>query len=208
MARTALATSAQVLSTANMQNATEAGGSDVVTAAIEEAEEEVAEDYGDPVKKTWFHLDSNQTKYEFRTDRRLIYRIDRVWLRNDDNSITEYTSGTASESSKEFTLDTDENSITFASSTVQTHDGKIVEVHYVPQIIHKLVRNKAALYLLDQGTTTNGEDNTPTLATRIFQRIQRLEKSMMPTTAVGSEDEINYDPTRGEYVPQRRFVTY
>ena len=209
MTRVALATEAQVLQTAKKDGVSEVGGSAVVTEAIDEAEEEVFEDFGDQIRKSTFFLDSTQVEYEFKIDRRKTFRIDRVWVRLDDNSIRVYTEGdTASESTQVFTHNTDRNTITFHSDTVSTYDARRVEVHHVPNIFHQLVRNKAALHLLDSDSLTNSEENTPTLGTRIFQRIQRLEKSLTPTAAVGSEDEINYDPTFGEVVPQRRFRTY
>lgn len=209
MVRVALATEAQVLQTAKKDNATEVGGSAIVTEAIDEAEEEVFENYGDPIRKSTFLLDSTQTEYEFNIDRRKTYRIDRVWVRLDDNSIRVYTEAVAaSETLLNFSYDSDRNSITFHTDTINSYNGNRVEVHYVPNIFHQLVRNIAALHLLDADSLTNAEENTPTFGTRIFQRIKRLEAALTPSTAVGSEDEKYWDPTYGTVVPQRRFRTY
>jgi len=179
----------------------------VVTDAVEEAEIEVTNDYGNPTKKSTFTLDSTQTRYEFRSDDKKTYRIDRVIIRENNNTRRTYTSGTASETNQEYTEDLEFNTITFHSDTVSDWNGHRVEVDYVPTYIHWLIRLKATLYLLENTNSVNADEQTPTGVNRIVNRIKRIEDSLTPI-AVGSTNEKDYDPTIGEVIPQRRFRTY
>lgn len=208
MTRTDLATSEQVLQDSKNDDADDIGGDDVVTAAIDEAEEEVLGDYGDPPKRSTFVLDSTQTDYEFRIDKRKTFAIEKVYILTDSNIRREYTNGEASESSQTYRKDLDFNKITFAAATVLAYDGNRVIIDYIPNYIHWLVRLKAALHLIDRDAITNAEEGTPVLGLRILQRIDRIEKSINTPAAVGSEDEKYYDPTVGEVIPQRRFRRY
>lgn len=209
MTRVALATRAQVIRAANFQTNDEAGGEDVIDDAIKEAEMEALNVFGDPVRKSTFIIENSQTKYEFQVDKKQVYRVDLVIIRDDNNNRITYTAdSTASETSLTYVEDLEYNTITFAQATINAYDGNRVEVHYVPYAINTLVRLKAAIYLLDHSGVTNAEDGTPTLRTRLMEQCDRIEKAIQEWKVVGSEDEKNYDPTYGDYIPQRRFYTY
>jgi len=152
-------------------------------------------------------LDSTQTKYEFRSDDKKTFRIDRVIIRENDNTRRTYISGTASEDDQEYTEDFEHNTITLHSDTISAWDGHRVEVDYVPTYIHWLIRLKAVLSLMENTNSVNADDQTPTGVTRILNRIERIEKGVTPL-AVGSTNEENFDITSGEIIPQRRFRTY
>ena len=209
MTRTTLCTVAQVLQTAGYNHEDEVGGADVVNEFIEEAEAEVSGDWGDPIKNANFILDSNNTRYEFRNDNKETYRIDLILIREDDNDrrvYTEVASGDdPSEASQTYSKDFEFNTITLASETVSARDGSRVEITYVPAAFHHLVRLKAALSLIDKTNVMNAEEGMPAIAIRLMSRVKRLEKALTDAVAVGSEDEINYDPTLGDTIPQRRF---
>ena len=212
MTRIALCTVAQALQTAGYDHEDEVGGQDVVDSAIEEAESEIAGDWGDPIKKANFMIDSTQTKYEFRNDNKEVYRIDLMLIREDDHSRRIYTEvaseGDPSEDDQTYSKDFEFNTLTLSSETISTWDGKRVEIIYVPSAFHHLVRLKAALSLIDKTNVMNAEEGMPAIAIRLMSRVKRLETALTNAVAVGSEDEINYDPTLGETIPQRRFVTY
>lgn len=192
-----------------MATADELGGSEVVDDAIDEADSEVLNDYGDPSKKSTFWIDNNQTKYEFRVDLKKVFRIDRVFIRDDDNNRVEYTSdSTASESTKKYVKDLEFNTITFASDTISARAGNRVEVHFVPNEIHLMAVSKAALYILDRADTVNSGETSSNLGLRLLQRVTRLENSIMLDQATGSTNNIHFDPTFGDVIPQRRFRTF
>ena len=86
--------------------------------------------------------------------------------------------------------------------------GRDIEINYVPAAFHHLVRLKAALSIIDKTNVMNAEEGMPAIAIRLMSRIKRLEKALTSAVVVGSEDEINYDPTLGETISQRRFRTY
>ena len=212
MTRTALCTIAQVLQTTGFNQEDEVGGQEVVDEAIEEAEAEVAGDFGDPIRKINFMIKNTETKYEFRVDNKETYRIDLVIIRKNDHSrrvYTEVASGASpSEADQTYSKDFEFNTLTFASATINAWNGMRVEVSYIPAGFHHLVRLKAALSLIDRTNVMNAEEGMPAIAIRLMSRIKRLEKALTDLVVVGSEDEINYDPTLGETIPQRRFVTY
>ena len=207
MARTTLATNAQVLQTASFNSDDEVGGEDVVDEAISEAEAEVSGNYSEPIKRATFTLVSLQTKYEYRNDNEQIYRIDQVFVIDSNNNRIEYTNGTASEVNHQFTLDTEFNTVTFHSDTISTYDGMRVLVNYVMLAHHQLVKLKAALSLIDTSNLVNGEENMPAIAIRLMGRIKRIENSLTPFSE-GSTNNSFYDGTRGEVIPQRRFHTF
>jgi hypothetical protein len=205
MTRVDLCTSAQVLQTARFNTADEAGGSDVVTEAIEEANIEVTNDYGDPAAISNFSLLSTHTKYEFRNDNVRVYRIDRVVIYDDNHEQIVYTADTsASETGLKYVQDLEFNTITFHADTIAKYDGRICVVHYLPYSVHLLARTKAALFLLDRSNVTNGAENTPTLGVRLIQRIGRIEEAIQSDLAVGSEENKWYDPTYGVTIRQLR----
>ena len=209
MTRTAVVTNKEVLQTAGFRSEEEVGGSDAVTAAIEEAESEVSNNFMNPYRKATFVLENTITRYEFRIDARKVYRIDNVIIRRDDNTRRVYTAAeTASESSQNYVKDLEFNTITFASGTVSQFNGNRVEVDYVPIEIHWLTRLKAAMFLLDSTSVVNGEVDFPVITRRIFDRINRIQDAAAIPEAIGSEDEKFYDPTIGEIIPQRRFRTF
>jgi len=208
MTRVALCTQAQVIQTANFSSIDDVGGKDVVTEAIDEADIEVFEDYGDPLKRTTFSLDSDQADYEFWMDNTKTYRIDHVYIIDGDNNRTEYTDGTASEDDKEYTKDLEFNKITFHADTIAAYSGDRVMVEFVPDVFHILARTKAALFLQDKSNVVNANEDTPSLALRFIQRIKRIEDGIKVNVAFGSGNERFYDPTYGEVIPQRRFFTY
>lgn len=208
MARVALATQAQVVQTAKLNTVDDAGGSNVVDEAIDEASTEVTDDYGDPSKRSTFVLDNTQARYEFRADNKKAFRIDRVFIRDSNNNRINYTAGTASEANKEYTEDLEFNTISFASDTLNAFNGNRVEVHYVMNAIHQLVRNKAALFLLESTNVTNATENTPVTIQRIMARITRLQNGIAIHQAQGSSNNLHFDPTFGEVIPQTRFWTF
>ena len=211
MTRTTLCTVPQAIQTAGYNHVDEVGGEDIVNEFIEEAEAEVAGDWGDPIKLINFMIVDTQTKYEFRNDNVETNRIDRVVIRQDNNSSRVYTDAgddNPSESGLTYTKDFEFNTITFSSATISAQNGRRVEVTYLPASFHHLVRIKAALSIIDKTHVINAEEGMPAIAIRLMSRVKRLEKALTTAAAVGSEDEKHYDPTRGKTIPQRRFRTY
>ena len=208
MTRTSLCTVAEAINAAGFNNKEEAGGTSFVQSAIDEADEEIFGEFGDPPKMSTFSLDNTQLRYEFRNDNKQVYRIDKVIIRGDNNERIVYTAGTASESALEYTEDLEFNTISFAQETVDAYSGRRVEVQYSPNTLHLLVVTRAALYLLEQSAVTNAQENAPSQLSRLRNRAKRLEQSIRPDMCIGSEDNKHYDETYGVVIPQRRFWTY
>lgn len=168
--------------------------------------------WGDPKRKINFIIQSPNTRYEYRVDNKKTYRLDQVLIIENDNSRRTYTEADSgddpSEDDQTYTWDSEFNTLTFSAATISAWDGNMVIINYVPNEFHHLVRLKAALSILDATVITNTTEDTPALAIRFMTRIKRLENASAAPVAIGSTNERFYDPTLGENVPQRRFVTY
>jgi len=203
-----LATVAQVIASAGFDNVDEVGGTSQINEIIQEAETEVENDFGNPSRRSYFYIVDSNLNYEFRSDNKKTYRIDHLYIIDSDNTRTEYTEGTASETGKEFTYDEEFNKITFAQATITANSGNRVIVLYVPNAMHELVKLKAATAIKDSSTTTNSDEGTPAGTIRLLSRVKKLETAFATEQAVGSTNEILYDPTYGELIEQRRFRIY
>ena len=209
MDRTTIVTQAEVVRTLRVQTVDEAGGSDLVDDAIQYAEDLISEDFGDPMERSRFSLNSNNTIYEIRNDNKKIFRINTVLIRKNDNDRRVYTgTTTASELGLTYVFDNEFNTITFASETISAWNGRIVEVTYVPSSYYNLVKTHAALYLLETSNIVNGQEEAPTQLISLRHRVKILSEAMTTCEAVGSANERYYDPTLGKYIKQRRFTKY
>lgn len=181
-------------------------GSDV-DIAIETAQEEIFDDYGDSVH-TQFNIISTRRVYEFRKNRQETHEIKFVFVKNPQLPPQD-TINRNEIISASYTPDLNANTLSFSADQVGGWNASICEVNYIPKSWHHLAKNKAALNLLDsEGAQINpgeGEPESPRI-TRIAKRIRRLEGTVAPKQAVGSFENIEFDErTDKEIVDQRRF---
>ena len=192
-----------------MVDADAAGGEDVVEDAIDEAETVVTDDWYDSKRSTFSIVDANTTKFEFRSNKKKTFRVDRVWIYNDDNTYVEYTDAdTASEDNLNYVEDLEFNTITFHADTISAYNGKRVIVDWIPDALHQLIKCKAALIIKSEAVEFTDGDIIPSAIKSLLSRIKSIENSLSDLEAVGSNDEINYDPTYGDLIPQKRFIVY
>jgi len=169
-------------------------GSDEVLDAIEDANAYIFSEYGAPIKKTYFYVESGSYTYDFTGNDRPVYRVDDVNI----GTGTDVNISTGS-----YTVNLRQGFITFSpTSTIDNSAGTEVEVKWVPKLYNTLAKNLAALDLIEATKIVDGEEITSPEARKIQARIDRCKEILRPKGAYGSTMFENYDERRGEYVPQ------
>lgn len=207
---TALATRAQVLEVAyGRSSGVDVSGSQVDT-AIEDASAEVFADYN-YARRVRFSILSSRTQYEFRPTRLETFSVERVFVNspninpNNEPNRNEVPSGSLSGS---YTEDLTANKITITSASAGSWNGSWMEIDFFPIEWHQLVKNKAALNLLDasmaQMNPGEGDTDNPRVS-RIAKKIRRIQGQIQPVKAVGSYENYDYDVRERSILYQRRF---
>ncbi len=203
---TALATRAQVLEISHGRSGSVDISGSIVDVAIDDAESEVFTKYG-YTRRIKFVVLSSRTQYEFRPTRLETFSVERVFVNspniNPNNAINrnEVNSGS-------YTTDLNANTITISSGLAGSYNGSYLEVDFFPIEWHKLVKNKAALNVIDTDMTQmnpgEGDTDNPRVS-RIAKRIRRIEGNISPVMAIGSYENIDYDVRDRDSITQRRF---
>ena len=176
-----------------------------ILSAIEDAEQEIFSRFGDSMKSQFF-IEEDQTEYEFRPNNEKTYFIRQLVIDDPDND----DSGMSYQPSGSYTVNLNVNKITFSTTQASQWAKRYCYVDFIPYTWHLLAKNKAALNLLDGDaavmTPGEGDVDNPRVA-RIARRISRIESDIMPYGAVGSYEEVDYDPRTYDrpYITQKRF---
>jgi hypothetical protein len=169
-----LATFEDVLRLARLQRHYDLG-SDVVYDAIRNASEEIYYKYGDPVKKTYFYLDTGTGVtggvYDFTKDLGPVYQVREVFVDTQYPDIVPNTS---------FQVDYGQGKIKFSDSFLGSYQGKYVYVHWVPSVVNLLVKNMAALELTEGELVLNGRDTSNPQTQRLREKIGELGSYLAP----------------------------
>ena len=203
---TALATRAQVqLIAFGRSLGLDVSGSETDT-AIEDASAEVFADYN-YAKRVRFSVLSSRTQYEFRPTRLETFSVEKVFVNspniNPNNEPNRNEVGSGS-----YTVDLNVNKITISSGLAGSWHGSWLELDFFPEEWHQLVKNKAALNLLDasmaQMNPGDGDTDNPRVS-RIAKKIRRIQGQIQPVMAVGSFENFDYDVRERDVLFQRRF---
>jgi len=179
-------------------------GSDVDEAIIDATNEAFGRYF--PSKQSQFFIESDQTEYEFRPDNSETYLIKQLVIHDIDNADT----GMSYQSSSNYTADLNSNKLTFTAAQVAEWANRYCYVDFIPIQWHDLVKNKAALNLLDGDAALmqpgDGTIDNPRV-TRIAKRIGRIEADLKPFEVQGDRENINYEPRTVDrpYIKQLRF---
>ena len=203
---TSLATRAQVYKVAyGKSTGIDYSGSDCDT-AITDSESEIFSDYGYALRKK-VYVQSSRTQYEFRPTRAQTFSIERVFVNSPNININNAINRNLVNSSS-YTASLSQNKITISSALASQWHGSYLEVDFYPQEWHLLVKNKAALNILDgdmaQMNPGEGGTDNPRVS-RIAKRISRIQGMLQPMIAVGSFENINYDVRNREEIVQERY---
>jgi len=169
-----LATFNDVLRVARLSNY-DSLGSEEIFDAIQDASEEIYWNYGDPIKRTSFFLDSETgTKgraYNFTGDLNPVYQVRRVLVDSVDTDIV---------SGSDYEINYAEGNIRFTDAFLGSYQGKYVFVNWVPSAINLLVKNMAALNLLEGELIMAGVDVTNPQVERLKKKIEDIADYLRP----------------------------
>ena len=135
------------------------------------------------------------------------FSVERVFVNspniNPNNAINRNEVGSGS-----YTADLNANTLIISSGLAGSWNGSYLEVDFFPEEWHQLVKNKAALNLLDasmaQMNPGEGEADNPRVS-RIAKRIRRIQGQIQPVAAVGSYENFDFDVRERPTLTQRRF---
>ena len=154
----------------------------------------ISDDYGSPLQRFRVVLDNNFSVYYFNEDRKPAYSVERVILQ-DVNSIGGIQTGSVLTEGTDYTLDLNTCEITFSNDIITTESNGWVIVEFIPYQFHLLATYEAALALIDDTVTINGETFSNPDARKLKRRIDRLVKNLRPRTiAKGRRSPRVHDP--------------
>jgi len=187
------------------------GGFTELYAAINDSDDEIDEDFGNPVENTEFFMyDKSNFIFEYWPDRKKTYRIDRVVMRGSDNSRNLLTNGgsadvetatmvggvlsfngvAVADDSDTYYYDYNANVLMFPYATLLKYQSFYCEVDFVRRIFHVLSKNKAALVIAEDNPEITGDDVEHTRVARFRKRITRIENLLYSVQAVDGENAL------------------
>ncbi len=172
-------------------------GSDVVYDAIRNATETVYAMYGDPIKKTSFLIDGetgvNGLAYDFTGDRTPVYQVREVYVDSTDLDLVPNTS---------YEINYGQGAIKFTTDFVGSYNNKNIFVHWVPSSVNILIKNMAALELLEGELLLSGRNTSNPQVDRIKNTIGSIQDIIRPkgvfSPRLYDDIETGYD-----YIPQK-----
>ena len=164
---------------------------------IDDAENEVFENYGDPIRRTFVYLDSSigSTVYDFTGNRVPVYSIREV--RADGLEIPLNVGS--------WELGGNQGYIKLDSTFILDYNSKRLSIDWIPKVLHTLVAYKAALNLIDSSQIIDGEEVRNPLAMKLERRIGSLADSIRPKEVFRSTNWINWDERDSKYIYQWEF---
>lgn len=169
-----LATFDDVLRLARLQRGYDIG-SDLVYDAIRNATEEVYAMYGDPVKKTYFYLDNTTgvagVSYNFTGNLGPVYQVREVYVNSADLDVVP---------SSVYTVNYGQGTMKFDTDFIGSYNGKYVYVHWIPSSINLLVKNMAALELLETSLVYAGRNVTNPQVDHLKSKIGSVQEILRP----------------------------
>ena len=200
------------------------GGNTELNAAINDADSEIFEDYGNPLENTeFFMLSTSNFIFEYEEDRKRTYRVDRVVMRGSDNSRTLLTSGGSvnvetatmvdevlyfngvaiADDSDTYYYDYSANVLIFPHAALVKYQSYYCEVDYVKDIFHVISKNKAALTLAENNPEVTGDDVDHTRVARLRKRITRVQNTLAGFEAIDGMEAL---ANRKNLVRSRRLI--
>lgn len=167
-------------------------GSEEIYYAIKDSTEEVFYAAGNPIKQSAIYIDSSTgvegQVYNFNGEWGPVYQIREVYF-EDGNS-----SGRVSNTS--YDIDFAHGDIKFTDAFIGSYQGQMVFVNWVPTTYHLLVKNMAALDLIESENVFIGPNNTPPYVEKLKRKIQEIKDTIRPRglwTTRSENIETNYD---------------
>lgn len=176
-------------------------GSDEVYAAIQDATNQIYNEYGDPIRNTYTTIGAPSSNsypgsdtYSFTGTRQPVYQLREMLVGITDMNLV---------SGSSYTLNKNEGWVKFTSAFLTAQDGNNCVFHWVPQIYNDLCKNLAALQLIETARILETGKITTPEADRINKRIEGLRKSLTPNGIYAPKQIEEYNPFGlGDYINQ------
>ncbi len=164
---------------------------------IDDTESEVYENYGNPVKKTYFQLDSSfgSVIYDFTGNNVPVHTVQEVRI---DGRAVPLSEGS-------WSLGLSQGLIKFDSDLVIGSNSMNVSVDWIPKAFHTLATYMTALDLIDSSSIIDGEEVRNPLAVKLGRRIGSVSDSIRPKEVFRSSAYERWDERDGKFVYQRQF---
>jgi hypothetical protein len=164
----------EVIRVARMRHFDGVGSSEVYE-AIQDATDYIFENYGDPVKKSVFYLDSETgikgQSYNFTGDMKPVHQVRRVLVSSVDTDIVP---------SSVYDVDFTNGNIRFTDSFIGSYQGQNIYVHWVPKIYNIFAKNMAAVNLLEGELLMAGVDVSNPKIARLKEKVDEIKDSLRP----------------------------
>lgn len=137
--------------------------------------------YGSPMKRTHFVINDDYLTYDFTGQDNPVFAVDRITLNYSTNIQSNIGSDITNDSN--ITTDITAGQMTLTSSFVNTHQGRVIYVEWVPQLMEQLCRLKVAKNLIDITGRAAGEETEQSFTSDMMKRIKAIEKELAPRLA-------------------------
>lgn len=150
-------------------------GSEQIYYAIKDATDTVFYDMGDPIKKSLIFVDSftgvsGQT-YAFGADLAPVYQVREVFV---DDVYTQIVPSTSYE------IDYQNAYIKFTDEFIGSYQGKNVTVNWVPMVHHILIKNMAALNIVEGELLFSGTNVNSPFVQKLTRKIDEIKDAIRP----------------------------
>lgn len=150
-------------------------GSEDLYYAIKDASDTVFYEVGDPIKQTIIFLDSETgvkgQSYDMTGDLGPVYQLREVWRDIDEPQLVNTT---------DYEVDYAQGNIKFTDAFIGSYNSRYVTVNWVPTTYHILVKNLAALEILEGEMVFNNTDVESPSVKRLKTTIDRIKESIRP----------------------------
>lgn len=165
--------------------------------AINDADDWIYTQYGDPIKKTYTYFYSGSYTYRFNDDRSPVYKIDRVEFENG-NGVSELIE------TGSYTINLKDSEITFISSVVENNSGRRIDFEFIPRGYHLLCKFKAALDIAEANLITDGDKAAAATVRRLEKKFNQMVDALKPSGAYASSAVTEEGDTMGpgRYIEQ------
>lgn len=167
-------------------------GSEEIYYAIKDSTEEVFFQAGNPIKQSAIYIDSSLgvagQVYNFNGDWGPVYQIREVYYEDGNDS--------GRVSNTDYEIDFAHGDIKFTDAFIGSYQGQMVFVNWVPTTYHLLVKNMAALDLIESENVFVGPNNTPPYVEKLKRKIQEIKDTIRPRglwTTRSENIETDYD---------------
>jgi hypothetical protein len=168
---------------ANLQN--KDVGSEEIYYAIKDATDEAFFSAGDPIKQSVIYVDSLTGTagevYNFNGDWGPIYQAREVYINDGATSFII--------KSTDYDIDYANGDVKFTDAFIGSYQGRNVYINWVPTTYHLLIKNVAALDLIEAQNVFVGRDVVPPYVDKLKRKVDELKETIRPKGLYSTKSE-------------------